>query len=86
MEEEDRPSKTFACEDDWPFDVVSVPGSKGKFHYGIIPPAFFNVVTETFKQYWLSGRTSFISVDRKIRDHEISVNARAIVPHRSGRI
>ena len=50
---------SYACEDDWPFDVVPVPGSKGKFHYGIIPPAFFNVVTETFKQY-LAQRPDFI--------------------------
>lgn len=50
---------SYACEDDWPFDVVPVPGNKGIFHYGIIPPAFFNVVTETFKQY-LAQRPDFV--------------------------
>ena len=50
---------SYACEDDWPFDGVPVPGSEGKFHYGIIPPAFFNVVAETFKQY-LARRPDFI--------------------------
>ena len=50
---------SYACEDDWPFDVVPVPGSKGKSHYGMIPPALFNIVTEKFKQY-LTEQPSFI--------------------------
>ena len=49
---------SYACEDDWSFDVVPVPGSKDKFHYGMIPPAFFNVVTEPFRQY-LAQRLDF---------------------------
>jgi hypothetical protein len=50
---------SYACEDDWPFDVVPVPGSKGKSHYGMIPPALFNAVTEKFKRY-LAQRPGFI--------------------------
>jgi hypothetical protein len=35
---------TYACEDDWPFDLANVPGYKGRFYYGFIPPKFFDAV------------------------------------------
>ena len=42
---------TYACEDDWPFDLAHVPGHKGRFHYGFIPPKFFDAVAAEFKRY-----------------------------------
>ena len=42
---------TFACEDDWPFDLSQVPGQPGKFHYDLIPPKLFDAVAHEFRRY-----------------------------------
>jgi hypothetical protein len=42
---------TYACEDDWPFDLSQVPGHTGKFHYGLIPPKLFDAVADEFRRY-----------------------------------
>ena len=42
---------TYACEDDWPFDLAQVPGRKGWFHYGVIPPKLFDAVVDEFRRY-----------------------------------
>ena len=42
---------TYACEDDWPFDLSQVPGHKGRFHYGLVPPKLFDAVADEFRQY-----------------------------------
>jgi hypothetical protein len=41
---------SYACEDDWPFDLSQVPGHTGRFHYGFIPPRLFEVVAKEFKR------------------------------------
>jgi hypothetical protein len=50
---------SYACEDDWPFDVAHVPGSSDKFHYGLIPPRLFEAVAQEFRRY-LARRHDFI--------------------------
>jgi hypothetical protein len=50
---------SYACEDDWPFDLSQVPGQKGRFDYGLIPPALFNAVVDDFRKY-LAHRPSFV--------------------------
>lgn len=50
---------SYACEDDWPFDLAQVPGHPGRFHYGVIPPALFDAVTEAFRKY-LAERPRFV--------------------------
>jgi hypothetical protein len=42
---------TYAVEDDWPFDVVHVPGSSNRFDYGFVAPKLFEVITRDFKAY-----------------------------------
>ena len=49
---------SYACEDDWPFDVSQVPGHQGRFHYGVIPPALFDAVIDELRKY-LARRPSF---------------------------
>jgi hypothetical protein len=50
---------SYACEDDWPFDLVQVPGHQGRFHYGLIPPTLFDAVIDEFRTY-LARRPSFV--------------------------
>jgi hypothetical protein len=50
---------SYACEDDWPFDLAQVPGHQGRFHYGVIPPALFDAVVDEFRTY-LARRPSFV--------------------------
>jgi hypothetical protein len=47
---------SYACEDDWPFDLAHVPGRKETFHYGFIPPKLFQAVAEEFRRHLLSER------------------------------
>jgi hypothetical protein len=42
---------SYACEDDWPFDLARVPGHHDRFHYGLIPPRLFQAVAEQFRAY-----------------------------------
>jgi hypothetical protein len=42
---------TYACEDDWPFDLSQVPGHTEKFHYGLIPPRLFDAVADELRRY-----------------------------------
>lgn len=49
---------SYACEDDWPFDIARVPGSR-RFHYGFIPPALFKAIASGFKSY-LAERPEFV--------------------------
>lgn len=42
---------SYAVEDDWPFDVAHVPGSKDRFDYGFLPPRLFAVVAADFAAY-----------------------------------
>jgi hypothetical protein len=39
---------SYACEDDWPFDVTHLPGHDDRYHYGFIPPRLFEAVVEEF--------------------------------------
>jgi hypothetical protein len=50
---------TYACEDDWPFDLSNVPGQKGRFHYGLIPPKLFDPVVGEFRHH-LSQRPDLV--------------------------
>jgi len=50
---------SYACEDDWPFDLAQLPGHQGRFHYGLIPPALFNAVVDDFRAL-LARRPGFI--------------------------
>jgi len=50
---------SYACEDDWPFDLAQVPGQQGRFHYGVIPPALFDAVIDEFRKY-LARRPGFV--------------------------
>jgi len=50
---------SYACEDDWPFDLAPVPGQQGRFHYGVIPPALFDAVIDEFRTY-LARRPGFV--------------------------
>ncbi|HYZ64527.1 MAG TPA: hypothetical protein VE650_18910 [Acetobacteraceae bacterium] len=42
---------SYAVEDDWPFDLDTVPGTDGVFDYGLIPPKLFASVAEDFANY-----------------------------------
>jgi hypothetical protein len=42
---------SYACEDDWPFDLAQVPDRPGRFDYGMIPPALFEAVAAEFRSY-----------------------------------
>ena len=42
---------TYACEDDWPFDLSPVPGHMGRFHYGLVPPKLFDAVADELRRY-----------------------------------
>ena len=50
---------TYACEDDWPFDLSQAPGREGSFDYGLIPPRLFQSVTEEFRGH-LARRREFV--------------------------
>jgi hypothetical protein len=50
---------TYACEDDRPFDVSPVPGHKGRFHYGLVPPKLFDAAVDELRRY-LSRSPDFI--------------------------
>jgi hypothetical protein len=39
---------SYAVEDDWPFDLVHIPGSNDRFDYGFVPPRLFAAVTADF--------------------------------------
>ncbi len=39
---------SYAVEDDWPFDLVHVPGTRDKFDYGFVPPRLFQAVADDF--------------------------------------
>ena len=49
---------SYACEDDWPFDVAKAPGSE-RFDYGLIPPALFKIVAKNL-QTFLKRRPDFV--------------------------
>lgn len=43
---------SYAVEDDWPFDLETVPGAPaGTFDYGLVPPKLFAAVTKDFSDY-----------------------------------
>jgi hypothetical protein len=42
---------SYAVEDDWPFDLVPIPGSAGRFDYGLIPPKLFAAIAREFSEY-----------------------------------
>ncbi len=42
---------SYAVEDDWPFDVAPIPGTEGRFDYGLVPPNFFAMVTREFADF-----------------------------------
>ncbi len=42
---------SYACEDDWPFDLAQISGGKGRFDYGVIPPVLFETVAAEFRDY-----------------------------------
>lgn len=50
---------SYACEDDWPFDLAQIPGRKGRFHYGLIPPALFTDIANQFRTY-LAQQPGFV--------------------------
>lgn len=33
----------------WPEDIAPLPGQPGRFHYGILPPSFYNQVTQAWR-------------------------------------
>ena len=41
---------SYAVEDDWPFDLEQVPGSR-RFAYGLIPPRLFTMVAKSFADF-----------------------------------
>ena len=49
---------SYAVEDDWPFDLAHIPGSRERFDYGFIPPRLFQTVAADFAAYLVSHRTS----------------------------
>jgi hypothetical protein len=50
---------SYAVEDDWPFDVEPVPGSAGRFHYGLVPPKLFEAIAGHFAGR-LAARPDFV--------------------------
>jgi hypothetical protein len=50
---------SYACEDDWPFDVALVPSEGGRFHYGLIPPRLFDAIANEFREH-LTHRPGFV--------------------------
>ena len=42
---------SYAVEDDWPFDLVHVPGTRDRFDYGFVPPRLFQAVATDFAAY-----------------------------------
>jgi len=50
---------SYACEDDWPFDIAHIPGQTGRFHYGLIPPRLFDTVVDEFRKA-LARRPGFV--------------------------
>jgi hypothetical protein len=50
---------SYACEDDWPFDLALVPGQADRFHYGLIPPRLFDAITKEFREH-LDRRPGFV--------------------------
>jgi hypothetical protein len=49
---------SYACQDDWPFDVARAPGSDS-FAYGVIPPALFETIAAEFVKF-LRKRPGFV--------------------------
>jgi hypothetical protein len=41
---------SYAVEDDWPFDLVHVPGSGDRFDHGFIPPRLFARIAAVFAE------------------------------------
>ena len=50
---------SYAVEDDWPFDLDSIPGEPGRFDYGFIPPRLFAAVAADFAAY-LAARPGMV--------------------------
>lgn len=42
---------SYAVQDDWPFDVAHLPGSRDRFDYGFVPPRFFEAVAADFAAF-----------------------------------
>ena len=42
---------SYAVEDDWPFDLAHVPGTRDRFDYGFVPPRLFQAVAADFAAY-----------------------------------
>jgi hypothetical protein len=42
---------SYACEDDWPFDLAHIPGRRDRFHYGFIPPRLFEAIGSEFRRH-----------------------------------
>lgn len=38
----------YAVQDDWPFDLARIPGSRDRFDYGFVPPRLFQAVAADF--------------------------------------
>ncbi|MGD0109745.1 MAG: hypothetical protein ABSC06_37830 [Rhodopila sp.] len=43
--------RSYAVEDDWPFDLAHVPGTDERFDHGFVPPRLFEAVVKDFKDY-----------------------------------
>jgi hypothetical protein len=50
---------SYAVEDDWPFDLVHVPGSSDRFDYGLVPPRLFRAVAAEFAAF-LAAHPRFV--------------------------
>ena len=47
---------SYACEDDWPFDLARLPGKGDRFDYGFIPPRLFQAIATEFRRYLAARR------------------------------
>lgn len=46
----------------WPgYDLKPIPGSKGKFDYGFLPPRLFDTIVKRFVMLWTEGRGKAVS-------------------------
>jgi hypothetical protein len=50
---------SYAVEDDWPFDLAHVPGSRDRFDYGFVPPRLFAAVAADFAAYLTAHPRAF---------------------------
>jgi hypothetical protein len=50
---------SYAVEDDWPFDLVHVPGASERFDGGFVPPRLFAAIAADFAAY-LAAHPGFI--------------------------